>query len=82
MSARRPLAGLCQTAFAAAIASGTIAWAFLFLWFWSAMLNTNLATPLTPAMALPLAWLEMAVAALITQACFRRWDRIAGVDGR
>jgi hypothetical protein len=46
------------------------------------MMNTNLATPLTPAMALPLAWLAMAVAALITQACFRRWDRIAGVDGR
>ncbi|MBV2150124.1 hypothetical protein KRZ98_17920 [Sphingobium sp. AS12] len=48
----------------AAIA-GTLAWLFFFALFWIAMLNMNLAKPATAAVALPLAWVELVIAAVL-----------------
>ena len=48
-----------------AVIAGTHAWLFLFVLFWVAMLNMNLATPLTMAVALPLAWIELVVASVL-----------------
>lgn len=51
----------------AILLAGTTLWATLFLLFWIAMLNMNLARLETALIALPLAWLEMIVAAWIMQ---------------
>lgn len=56
----------------AVVLSGTTCWALLFLLFWIAMLNMNLARLETALIALPLAWVEMIVAALIAQWSARR----------
>ncbi len=50
-----------------AILAGASIWAGVFGIFWLAMLNMNLATLKIVAVALPLALLEMIVAALITR---------------
>jgi hypothetical protein len=60
------------TGFWSVVASGTLSWLFLFVLFWIAMLNMGLARAGTPAIALPLAWLELVIAALLAAACFRR----------
>ena len=59
-----------------AAASGTLNWLFLFVLFWMAMLNMGLARAGTPAIALPLAWLELVVAAWLAVACFRRFGAL------
>jgi hypothetical protein len=56
----------------AAIVSATATWLAIFVIFWFAMFNMNLATPKIVAIALPLAWLEMMVAALIVRWCLMR----------
>lgn len=48
-----------------AIAYGTGVWLAIFVILWLGLYNMNLATPGVLAVALPLAWLEMVVAALI-----------------
>jgi hypothetical protein len=48
-----------------AIEAGTLVWAAVFLVLWLGLYNMNLATVPILAIALPLAWLEMTVAALI-----------------
>ncbi len=56
-----------------ALISGTTSWLFLFVLFWIAMFNMGLSTLETPAIALPLAWLEMVVAGFIAGKCFQRF---------
>lgn len=54
-----------------AVLAGTGIWFTVFVLFWLATLNMNLTTPKIVLMALPLAWVEMVVAALIVRwACF------------
>jgi hypothetical protein len=48
-----------------AVIAGTHSWLFLFVPFWIAMLNMNLAEPATAAIALPLAWIELVVASVL-----------------
>lgn len=60
-----------------ALFAATAFWAGVFVIFWFAMLNMSLAAPDIVLTALPLAWLELAVAALIVNACLRRAGRIA-----
>lgn len=55
----------------AALLAGTALWIAVFGVLWLALLNMNLATVSILAVALPLSWLEMVVAALIV-----RWRRI------
>ena len=50
-----------------ALIVGTLIWCAIFLIFWFAAFNMNLATPKILAVALPLAWGEMVVAALIVR---------------
>jgi len=50
-----------------ALLIGTIVWCAIFVIFWLATFNMNLAAPRILAVALPLAWVEMAVAALIVR---------------
>jgi hypothetical protein len=51
---------------------GSAVWLAIFVIFWLALLNMNLATPRTALVALPLAWVEMVIAALLVLWCFRR----------
>jgi len=48
-----------------AVLAGTGVWFTVFVIFWLAAFNMNLATPAILLTALPLAWLEMVVAALV-----------------
>ncbi|MEM7767418.1 MAG: hypothetical protein AAF253_08020 [Pseudomonadota bacterium] len=48
-----------------ALFAATGIWLGVFVIFWFGLINMNLATPAIAAVALPLAWLELAVAALI-----------------
>ncbi len=48
-----------------AVAYGSGVWMAMFVILWLGLYNMNLATPAVLAFALPLAWLEMVVAALI-----------------
>ncbi len=50
-----------------ALISGTALWCTIFVIFWLGTFNMNLATPRILAVALPLAWIEMVVAALIVR---------------
>lgn len=50
-----------------ALVAGTLVWAAVFVLLWLALRNMNLATPPIIAAALPLAWVELAVAGLITR---------------
>jgi hypothetical protein len=56
----------------AALAAGTAVWLSIFVVLWLGLYNMNLATLKILLVALPLAWLEMVVAALIVRACLRR----------
>ncbi|MEM7641044.1 MAG: hypothetical protein AAF366_00785 [Pseudomonadota bacterium] len=55
-----------------ALAAGSFAWMSIFVILWLGLFNMNLATGPILAVALPLAWLEMAVAALIVRWAVRR----------
>ncbi|MEM9331296.1 MAG: hypothetical protein AAGA53_08210 [Pseudomonadota bacterium] len=48
-----------------AILSATLFWAATFVILWLGLYNMNLATPQIISIALPLAWLELAIGALI-----------------
>jgi hypothetical protein len=50
-----------------AVAAGTCVWAAVFVLFWVGLWNMNLATPAIMATALPLAWIELVIAALIVR---------------
>ena len=50
-----------------ALAAGSFTWATVFVILWLGLWNMNLATPAILAVALPLAWVEMVVAALIVR---------------
>ena len=55
-----------------ALLAGTGVWLAVFVIFWLGTYNMNLTTPATVITALPLAWFEMAVAALVVWwVCFR-----------
>jgi hypothetical protein len=51
----------------AAVVAGSCVWAAVFVLFWVGLWNMNLATPAVVAVALPLAWIELVVAALIVR---------------
>ena len=55
-----------------AVLAGTAVWAGIFGILWLGLFNMNLATGAVLAVALPLAWLEMVVAALLV-----RWRLLA-----
>jgi hypothetical protein len=55
-----------------AVLAGTVVWVSIFVVLWLGMFNMNLATPQIALIALPLAWLEMVIAALITLWCLKR----------
>ncbi len=55
------------TSYRVAIAAGSAVWATVFVLIWVGIWNMNLATPAILAVALPLAWFEMVVAALIVR---------------
>lgn len=48
-----------------AITAGSLIWAAVFVILWLGMLNMNMTTVAVLAVALPLSWLEMVVAAMI-----------------
>ncbi|MEL6475801.1 MAG: hypothetical protein AAFR17_00625 [Pseudomonadota bacterium] len=54
------------------VIAGTCAWAGIFVLLWLGLWNMNLATGEVLAVALPLAWVELAVAGLITVWAMRR----------
>jgi membrane-associated protease RseP (regulator of RpoE activity) len=60
-----------------AVLAGTSVWLAIFVVLWLGLLNMNLATIGVLLVALPLAWLEMVVAALVTLWSLRR-TRAAG----
>jgi hypothetical protein len=47
------------------LAAGSFAWMGFFVLFWLAMYNMRLSSPTLPLVALPLAWIEMIVAAYL-----------------
>jgi hypothetical protein len=55
-----------------ALLAGTAVWGTIFVILWVALLNMNLATAPILAIALPLAWFEMTVAALVVRWAMRR----------
>jgi hypothetical protein len=55
-----------------AVAAGTCVWAAVFLLFWAGLWNMNLAKPAVMLVALPLAWIELVIAALIVRCAMRR----------
>ncbi|WP_172300433.1 hypothetical protein [Pseudoruegeria sp. HB172150] len=57
-----------------ALAAATVVWAAIFEIFWLAAFNMNMATVQVMAVALPLAWVELAVAALIVRWSLRRGE--------
>jgi hypothetical protein len=67
---------LCQHHFVnklqLALVAGTAMWASFFVLFWVAMVNMNLASIGLALTALPLAWLEMVLAAWLAQWSFLR----------
>ena len=56
-----------------AAGAGTLVWLSIFVIVWLGLFNMNLATPQILLTALPLAWLEMVVAALIVDWCRQRY---------
>jgi hypothetical protein len=55
-----------------AIAAGTATWLAIFVVLWLGMFNMNLATAAIVLTALPLAWIELVIAALIVRWCLQR----------
>ncbi len=60
-----------------AVIAGTLFWLAVFVILWLGLLNMNLATPTILMTALPLAWLEMTVAAIIVGICMHAQSTIA-----
>ncbi len=58
-----------------ALVAGTLFWLAVFVILWLGVWNMNLATPAILAAALPLAWVEQAVAALIVNWGMARFGR-------
>ncbi len=54
-----------------AIIAGTLFWLSVFVILWLGLFNMNLATAEILLIALPLAWFEMVVAAIITHRCLK-----------
>ena len=48
-----------------ALLAGTLVWAAIFVILWMGILNMNITTPNVLAIALPLSWVEMVIAAMI-----------------
>ncbi len=61
-----------ETSNPAALLAGTLAWLGIFGILWLGMYNMNLATPAVLAIALPLSWIEIVVAAFIVRFVMRR----------
>lgn len=59
-----------------AMIAGTLNWVFFFVLFWLGMFNMNLTQPSIVAIALPLAWLECIIAAVIALKCFEHFERV------
>jgi hypothetical protein len=62
---RSPLVALC---------AGTFLWMAVFVILWLALFNMSLADLRVVSVALPLSWIELAVAAQIVALAMRRWD--------
>lgn len=60
------------TGFLAVAGAATSFWVTVFVIFWFALINMNLASLEIALTALPLAWLELIVAAAIVRFCFVR----------
>jgi hypothetical protein len=58
-----------------AVLAGTAVWVAIFVVLWVALLNLNLTTITIALVALPLAWVEMVIAALIALWCLERRQR-------
>jgi hypothetical protein len=58
-----------------AVLTGTAVWVSIFVVLWVALLNLNLTTITIALVALPLAWIEMVIAALIALWCLERRQR-------
>jgi hypothetical protein len=56
-----------------ALIAGTTMWACFFVLFWLGLVNMNLAKPSLALCALPLAWIEMVVAAWLAQWSYERF---------
>jgi hypothetical protein len=56
-----------------ALVAGTTMWFGFFVLFWVGMVNMNLAKTSLALIALPLAWIEMVVAAWLTQWGYERF---------
>ncbi len=52
--------------------ASTLIWLTVFIIFWLGLWNMNLTSIKVLTIALPLAWIEMFVAALIARACFNK----------
>lgn len=59
-----------------AVFAATLIWLAVFVIFWLAMYNMNLATPAILAIAWPLSWLEMLIAALIVRWVMQRHQQV------
>jgi len=59
-----------------ALVAGTLVWLAIFVVLWLGLFNMNLATARIALTALPLAWIEMAIAALIVDWCRRLCERM------
>lgn len=59
-----------------AAVSGTFVWAAIFVILWLGLFNMALATPEILAVALPLSWIEMIVAAIIVSMCRKRFLKL------
>jgi hypothetical protein len=55
-----------------AVLAGTFVWVTVFGLFWLAMLNLGLTNGVLVAIALPLAWVELVIAAMIVRWCVAR----------
>ncbi|MGF1475829.1 MAG: hypothetical protein ACFB6S_09725 [Geminicoccaceae bacterium] len=62
---------------AQAVLAGTAVWLFVFVIFWLGLWNMNLTESNTPLVALPLAWVEMVVGALLTVFSLQRFGASA-----
>lgn len=59
-----------------ALVAGTLVWLAIFVVLWLGLFNMDLATARIALTALPLAWIEMAIAALIVDWCRRLCERM------
>ena len=60
-----------------AVLSGTFVWAAIFVILWLGLLNLGLANQALLMVALPLAWFELVIAAIIIKVCRERYSKRA-----